>query len=144
MATVLADPSLFAFIGGSPPSVEELRSRYRRWQAGSDRGGETWHNWIARASADGAAIGHLQATVDESRYEADVAWVVGTAWQGRGLASEAARVVVAWLEATGITGITAHIRPGHRASERVAERIGMVPTPALEDGERVWRRASKG
>ena len=144
MAKVLADLSLFAFIGGGPPSVEELRSRYRRWQAGSDRAGETWHNWIVRVSADGAAIGHLQATVDESRHEADIAWVVGTAWQGRGLASEATRAVVAWLGSIEITGITAHIRPGHRASERVAERIGMAPTIELEDGERVWRRASKG
>jgi RimJ/RimL family protein N-acetyltransferase len=73
---------------------------------------------------------------------ADLAWVVGVPWQGRGYATEAARGVAAWLLERGVTTITAHIRDGHQPSEVVAERIGLVRTDTVEDGEIVWRRAS--
>jgi RimJ/RimL family protein N-acetyltransferase len=143
MAEVLSDPALYEFTGGSPPTIEELRARYERWLHGSGRAGEAWHNWVVRARADGAAVGHIQATVREPPGAAEMAWVIGTERQGRGLASEASRAVVDWLDASGVGTIDAHIKPGHRASEGVAERIGLAPTAELVDGERVWRRTSK-
>ena len=71
---------------------------------------------------------------------AEVAWVIGVPWQGRGYATEAAQALVAWLEGVGVTTITAHIHPDHEASAVVASRAGLSPTTELEDGERVWRR----
>ena len=73
-----------------------------------------------------------------------VAWVIGTAWQGRGYASEAALALVGWLSGQGVTVITAHIDPRHAASARVAERAGLVPTAYEIDGERVWRISRAG
>jgi RimJ/RimL family protein N-acetyltransferase len=140
MAGVLADPSLYAFIGGAPPTPADLDERFARWSRGSPRPGEEWHNWIVRLRDDWAAIGHLQATVLGRGREADVAWVIGTPWQGRGYAGEAARAIVAWLEAGGVRTITAHIRAGHAASERVAAAAGLARTDEIEDGEVVWRR----
>ena len=71
---------------------------------------------------------------------ADVAWVVGAEFQGRGYAVEAASALVAWLRERGVGDIRAQIRPGHAASAKVAERIGLVPTGELDDeGEQVWR-----
>ena len=61
-------------------------------------------------------------------------------WQGRGYAVEAASALVAWLRERGVAEIRAHIRPGHAASARVAERIGLAPTGELDDeGEQIWR-----
>jgi RimJ/RimL family protein N-acetyltransferase len=140
MVGVLADVSLYAVIGGAPPTLGELEDRYSRWADGSPRAGEEWHNWVVRLRDGGAAIGHVQATVTDGGREADVAWVIGTPWQGRGYAGEAARAMIAWLEGVGVSVITAHVEAGHEASARVARAVGLSPTEDLEDGEVVWRR----
>ncbi len=143
MAVVLGDPALHEFTGGSPDSEEALRDRYRRWSLGSGTAGETWLNWAIRVRDGGQAAGHLQATVTDGPggRSAEVAWVVGTPWQRRGYAAEAADVLVRWLTAAGVTSVHACVYPGHRASERVAERAGLELTTEVSDGERVWRRA---
>jgi RimJ/RimL family protein N-acetyltransferase len=140
MVDVLADPALYTFIGGEPPTVDGLAIRYRGWVAGSPRAGERWHNWLIRLRDADAPIGHLQATVLDGDRAADIGWAVGTAWQGRGYASEAAIALVAWLDSIGVTTITAHVHPGNLASARVAERAGLMPTDELVDGEVEWRR----
>jgi RimJ/RimL family protein N-acetyltransferase len=138
MVVVLGDEALYTVIGGRPPSLAELRERYKRQAIGhSPDGSETWHNWILRQRDDDAAVGFVQATVVDGR--ADVAWVISVPWQGRDYATEAARSLVDWLATSGTRTITAHIAPGHRSSEIVAERIGLAVTDQVEDGERVWR-----
>jgi|SRR5688572_3299544 len=144
MVAVLADERLYAFIGGRPPALPELRSRYERLAAGrSADGAQEWHNWIVRLRADHQAIGHAQATITAASSVADVAWMVGSRWQGKGFASEAARAIVDWLEARGVATITAHVHPHHHASAAVAANAGLVATGRLEDGEQVWRRVRR-
>lgn len=141
MADVLADPELYTFIGGEPPTPESLRARYARLAVGrSPDGLQEWVNWIARRAQDGAAVGTVQATVVDGGRRADVAWVVGTAWQGRGYAVEAASALVAWLRERGVAEIRANIHPRHAASAKVAERIGLAPTGETDgEGEQIWR-----
>ena len=140
MVGVLADPDLYTVIGGAPPTLAELDARYARWADGSPLAGEDWHNWVVRLRAGGTAIGHVQATVRAGGHEADIAWLIGTPWQGRGYAGEAARAMVDWLSTSGVATITAHIEAGHDASGRVATSAGLVPTVDIEGGEVVWRR----
>jgi RimJ/RimL family protein N-acetyltransferase len=141
MVSVLAAPALYVFIGGEPPTVEELRARYERQAAGGPAdGSQEWHNWIARRAEDGVAVGTVQATVVGGGHAADVAWVVGAPFQGHGYAVEAAAGMVAWLRERGVAEVRAHIHPEHAASARVAERIGLLPAGELdEDGEQIWR-----
>ena len=139
MATVLADPQLYEFIGGGAPDAARLRELYARWIAGPAREGEAWHNWAVRLTGDGTLIGHVQSTIAEAGMKADVAWIVGTPWQGRGYATEAAIALVGWLREQGVATVTAHVHPRHRASARVADRAGFAPTELLEGGEIVWR-----
>jgi RimJ/RimL family protein N-acetyltransferase len=135
MVAVLADPSLYTFTGGSPPTLKELVERYARQSAGhSPDGSEVWLNWIVVLGEE--PIGYVQATVVGP--EAEIAWVVSPAYQGRGLASEAAAAAVAWLAAAGVTRLVAHIHPDHAASARVAERLGLRATDVVEDGEVRW------
>lgn len=141
MVVVLADPALYAFTGGDPPDLPDLVARYRAWVAGSPRPGETWLNWVVRLEAGGPAIGHLQATVVDDGRAADIAWLIGTAWQGHGYASEAARGLVRWLDGRGVGEITAHIHADHAASGRVAASAGLEPTTEVQGGEVVWRRS---
>jgi RimJ/RimL family protein N-acetyltransferase len=140
MVAVLDGEGLYAFTGGSPPALEELRARYARQAVGrSPDGSEEWHNWIIRGKADGRAVGYVQATIADEGRRAEIAWVVGLRRQGRGYASEAARAVVDWLRARGVVSVQAHIHPEHAASAAVAHRAGLLPTDRFDDGERLWR-----
>ncbi len=141
MVLVLGGEELYRFTGGAPPTLAELRTRYARQVAGrSADGRQEWRNWIIRCQPDGQAAGYVQATIDEGGSRAEVAWVVGLAWQGRGLASAAARALAGWLDARGVTRIQAHIHPQHEASAAVARAAGLAPTGVLEDGELLWLR----
>ena len=141
MVDVLSGEALYAYTGGAPPGVGELRARYARQVAGrSPDGREEWRNWILRRQPGGEAVGYVQATITGEGQRAEIAWVVGLEWQGQGYATESARAVVAWLDARGVASIQAHIHPGHDASAAVARRAGLRPTGRFDDGEQVWRR----
>ena len=136
MAKVLADPGLYTFTGGEPPSVEVLEGRYTRQVAGSGDPGESWLNWVISSLQDDELVGYVQATVTAE--EAEIAWVLGTAWQGRGYAKEAAVGLVAWLQAQGARRIIAHVHPDHAASASVAAAAGLSRTDQFDDGEFLW------
>ncbi|MBV6700611.1 GNAT family N-acetyltransferase [Kitasatospora aureofaciens] len=136
MAAALADPALHAFIGGTPATAEALHTRYTRLAAGSPGPAEAWGNWALRLRADGRLAGYVQATIRPEA--AELAWVVGTPWQGRGLAVEAARALLGHLTAAGVTIVTAHIHPDHHASAAVARALGLAPTDEQQDGETRW------
>ncbi|MEU4671059.1 GNAT family N-acetyltransferase [Amycolatopsis sp. NPDC023774] len=138
MARVLSDPALHTFIGGTPDTPEALRSRYERMTAGSPDPAVTWLNWVIRLRGEECLTGTVQATV--SGAGAELAWVVGTPWQGRGIATEAAQGLVAWLERQAVPAVLAHVRPGHRASAAVATAAGLTPTDEWYDGEIRWLR----
>ncbi|MFJ3882800.1 GNAT family N-acetyltransferase [Streptomyces sp. NPDC090077] len=139
MAVVLGDPALHVFIGGAPESVEELRARYVRWAAGSPDPAVSWCNWVVRLRAEGCLVGTVQATVGGGT--AEVSWVVGTPWQGRGIAAEAAKGLVGWLRERGAGTVVAHVHPDHGASAAVAAAAGLAPTDRRQDGEVRWELA---
>ncbi|RFC74458.1 GNAT family N-acetyltransferase [Streptomyces sp. AcE210] len=142
MAAVLGDPALHAFIGGAPLSAGELRERYGRLVAGSPDPAVSWCNWVLRIRDEGCLAGTVQATVgtDGDGLEAEIAWVVGVSWQGRGLATEAARALVDWLGQWSVRTVVAHIHPDHAASAAVAAACGLAPTDRMHDGEVRWQR----
>ncbi|GAA4220957.1 RimJ/RimL family protein N-acetyltransferase [Streptosporangium album] len=138
MAEALDDPALHTFIGGSPATAGQLRDRYTRMVAGPPAGGDdAWLNWVIRLDGPDCLVGYVQATVTSGR--ASVAWVVGTPWQGRGIAGEAALALTGWLGEHGVHALVATVHPDHAASSAVARRIGLVPTDGRVDGEVVWR-----
>lgn len=139
MAGVLGDPAMYEFTGGQPPTPADLRRRYELLERGtSPDHTEGWLNWIVRL-ADATPVGVVQATVPADLGRAELAWEIGTAWQRRGVASEAAMGMVAWLFARGVWAVEAAIAPGHAASEAVARRVGLVRTDEARGGETVWR-----
>jgi RimJ/RimL family protein N-acetyltransferase len=140
MVRVLSGAELYLFTGGRPPTLAELRARYARQVAGQSADGrQEWRNWIVRRLADRAAVGYVQATIEAAGQRAEIAWVVGSKWQGQGYAKEAATALVGWLRGRGVRTIQAHIHPGHHASAAVARHVGLMPTGQLEDAEQLWR-----
>jgi len=138
--SVLSDLSLYDYTHDAPPvSLSALRERYAYLESRrSPDGTEAWLNWVLREIATGMAVGYVQATVN-SHY-ADIAWVVGTPWQRRGFATEAARALVVWLRCTGVREVRARINPMHTASQRVAANAGLALTRETIEGEDVWLR----
>ena len=141
MVAVLADDRLYEYTGGDAPTLDVLADRYRHQIGGPGRDDEEWFNWIARRIDSGAAVGYVQATVIDER--ADVAWLVGVDHQRQGFAGEAAEAMLAWLVEHGVRMFSAHVAVDHVASARVAERLGMARTSAVDDdGEEVWSRTT--
>lgn len=140
MSQVLADPSLYEFTGGEPPSPEELARRYEAQTRGrSSDGSQEWINLIVTLGPD-QPIGYVQATVPTDGGPTEIAWVIGAAWQGRGHARAAVRLLVDDLAGRGIEHLVAHIHPDHIASQRIAAAMGLEPTDVIEDGEVRWER----
>jgi RimJ/RimL family protein N-acetyltransferase len=151
---VLGDPALHTFIGGRPETLDELRVRYARWAAGSPDPEVRWLNWAIRFDTAERLVGTVQATVTGTQAgtgdagagaqgtvagaRAEVAWVVGTGWQGRGFATEAARGLVAWLLSVGVGTVVAHVHPDNVASARVAWALGLRATGQKQDDEDEW------
>ena len=87
MGTVLADPALHRFIGGEPLSRVALRERYERLIMGSPDPDVVWLNWVIQLRAGGVPGRHgsrRQSSLAGARPVAEIAWVVGTPWQGQG------------------------------------------------------------
>jgi len=129
---ILSDSALYEFTGGTPPASVAALADTIAFRATNDR----WLNWVIRA--DGVAVGHAQATITDSCTY--IAWVIGTQWQRRGYASEAARMLVGFLRERGETRACVH--PRHVASQRVAANAGLRRTEMIEDGEEVWSAAA--
>lgn len=141
MSDVLADPELYDFIGGAPLTARELRSRYARVLAGSPDPEVSWCNWVIRLLDEARLVGTVQATIGPGYPGpvAEIAWMVGTAWQRQGIAKEAVRGLVDWLRRKPVRGVIAHIHPEHRASAAVATATGLKPTGQWHNGELSWR-----
>ncbi|MFJ8645302.1 GNAT family N-acetyltransferase [Streptomyces sp. NPDC093546] len=148
-AEILGDERLHTWIGGTPPTREELERRYRRQAVGhSPDGRQGWLNWMLRRRIDGQLIGTVQATLyrpspdglgpSPDRVEAELAWVVGHAFQGAGYGKEGASTMVLWLRTQGVAGFVAHVHPGHGASAGIASALGMKPTGEVHDSEVLW------
>ncbi len=137
MVVVLSNASLYEFTGGEPPDVETLRRRYEAQVAGPGDTSQTWLNWIIRLGGSRTAVGFVQATV--AGESADIAWVIGAAWQSNGYAAEAAAAMCHWLRGSGVRSLCAYIHPDHLASAGVASSCGLRRTDRIDpDGECIW------
>jgi RimJ/RimL family protein N-acetyltransferase len=141
MLTVLQDRELYVFTGGEPPSIGELRRTYTRQAEGvSPDGAQLWLNWIVHVS--GRPAGYVQATVvpQDDQTVAELAWVIGVRFQGRGLATRSAQMMCTWLQHHGVSHFTASIHPDHVASAAIATRLGLCRSDlTTEEGENIWR-----
>ena len=104
LTAVFEDARMYRFTGGHPDTLERRRARYAEIEAGraNDSDQTAQRNWTVRRRADGHTVGMVQTVFADGGRSAEIAWAVGVAWQGQGMASEAAKAVVAWLETRGV------------------------------------------
>jgi RimJ/RimL family protein N-acetyltransferase len=83
-----SDPQIYEHIGGGPPiSVAELAEQFARRAAGPGSNQARWLNYAVQLQDSGEWIGRLEATIIPQW--AEVAYVFGPAYWGRGYAAEA-------------------------------------------------------
>jgi len=119
MFEILNDPKIYTYLDfPPPPSLEHLQRVYAQLETRrSPDGAEQWLNWIV--VRDGAPIGLVQATISAEGCE--IAYVFGSAYWGRGYATEAVSAMLAQL---GEQKFFANVDEKNERSIRLLERLG--------------------
>lgn len=134
MFQVLSDARVHRYLDQPPPpSLDHLRQVYARLEARRPPDDENvlWLNWVIRPHGQ-EPIGFVQATVP-SPPSAWVAYLLGSAYQGRGYATEAARAMVEHLRLVyGVSCCRATVEVENRSSIRLLERLGFQPATPRE------------
>lgn len=135
---LLADPAIYTHLDEGPPaSLEALRAKFARSEARrSPDGREHWLNWVVFDPA-GTAVGMVQATVTITSDgvhdlvgDTNVAYTIGRAHWGRGLARHAVGQMLAMVAATQAVGVFyIRVDRGNEASLRVATALGFELAP---------------
>jgi ribosomal-protein-alanine N-acetyltransferase len=122
---VHSEPSTFEFIGSGPPqSPDDTRARIARATAHFEEHGFAMSAVVERAS--GRVIGDCGLQLLEGGPEVELGYRLGSAYRGRGFATEAGRAWLAYgLETLGLERIVAVAWPENVASWRVMEKCGM-------------------
>lgn len=113
-------------------SVAATEAWVARVCAGAPAGaGVRWWNFAIVESATGEVCGHLQATVWTGW--AEVAYLLGPAWWGRGLARAAVAWLLVRLAEHGCAEAWAAVHASNRRSRRLLEALGFtLATPRAE------------
>ena len=124
---ILTTPSVLAFIDPNPPTLEELGAEYAIRARGSFYSITTAEQWfnvaICLKDSNSTAIGRLEATSYGGWGE--IAYLLGEAWWGRGLAFEAMQWWHEYLEmAVPETEWWATVHPENQRSIRLLARLG--------------------
>ncbi len=132
MFELLADPALYRFEDSPPTSLEALRGRYEKLETRrSGDGRELWLNWVLREPG-GELIGYVQATVLADG-QAFVAYVLGSAHWGQGLAFEAVTALLAELVALyGVHTVWAAFKRANVRSRHLLERLDFAAATAAD------------
>ena len=127
MFALLQDRAIYRYENEAPPSVEWLQERFRRLESRvSPDGRDQWLNWVVRIGAD-ELIGFVQATIDAGRAAA-IAYVFGSAYWGRGYATEAVSAMLRDLVVHhDVVEYSAVLKRANARSIRLLERLGFEP-----------------
>jgi ribosomal-protein-alanine N-acetyltransferase len=134
MFELLSDESLYEFENQPPASLAALRARFRRLESRrSPDGSQQWLNWVIRLHS-GDVAGYVQATVHRDG-RAALAYVVGSNYWGKGIATKAVRAMMGELGARhGAAEFFAILKAGNTRSRRLLQRLGFITASAGERG----------
>jgi RimJ/RimL family protein N-acetyltransferase len=129
LAAMWADPGVTRHIGGKPATSEESWTRLLRYAGHWELLGFGY--WAIEEKQSGKYIGETGFADYRRVIESDlkdlpeIGWVIASAFQRKGYATEAVQAVVAWGDAHfGNTRTTCLIEPANAPSIRIAEKCG--------------------
>jgi RimJ/RimL family protein N-acetyltransferase len=123
--TALSSPEVGRYLGGADVGdLDDVRRRIEHVLVGPVDADEEWLNFTVR-TLDGTIIGRLEATLHGEW--AEVAWVLGHAWWGMGIGTEAGTWLVEHLrDEFGVGEVWATVHPDNAASIALMRRLGMT------------------
>ncbi len=80
--------------------------------------------WALEDAASGHLVGRAGYYQPEGWPGAELGWLLGRQWWGRGMATEAARAALAQRDRFGIERLISLVRPANERSSAVAARLG--------------------
>jgi ribosomal-protein-alanine N-acetyltransferase len=121
-----------------PEAAEGLR-----WHVSALEQDPTELLWRVRFIVDAATnglIGSINLKGPPTEHgDVEIGWGVIPASRGRGFATEAAGAVIEWaFRAQQVRRVTATVPEENQASQKVARRLGMVPTGETKRGLPLW------
>jgi ribosomal-protein-alanine N-acetyltransferase len=129
LVAMYADPEVM--LGSSGAAVPRTREESQEWLDRTllttcvDIGHVTFR---VDDRASGTFLGRCGLRPDADSPHTALAYAfVRTAW-GQGIATEAARAVLDWGSAEGVTTVVGYVLAGNIASQRVLTKVGMVRT----------------
>lgn len=82
--------------------------------------------WTVVEKTSGEVIGRAGICYREGYEDPELGFVIGVPWQGRGLATEVCRAVLAYADRElGFERVLAFVQPDNMASRRVCRKLGM-------------------
>ena len=134
MAEMLGDASVALYLGGVPATREEswrkLMMAVGQWELLG------FGYWAVETKAGGKFVGQIgfgifeRQIVDVYGELPEMGWIFSPAVHGQGIALEAGRAALDWLQASrGANESWAIISPGNVASLKLAERLGFFRLP---------------
>jgi [ribosomal protein S5]-alanine N-acetyltransferase len=143
----LSDQEMEEFIRNE--TDEGLKAAYSEMLAGCLENPERriWHAlWVLQLNdGSGRIIGSLSFKGLNENGMVEIGYGINPGYEGKGLATEAVSAAVRWAsEQPGVLRIEAETEPDNRASQRVLEKAGFVPSGEMgAEGPRyVWRNNS--
>ncbi len=127
---IYSDPAVVRFLGSVPMPVEStdaMRERVTGWMARNDATRADRMGFWALETHDGTLVGATLLKPLPDAEEVEVGWHLGTAFQGKGYATEGARGAIRHgFETVGLDTIHAVIVRENEPSLAVARRLGMT------------------
>lgn len=121
----------------------ELKKAYTEMLEGCLKHPDQWH-WYAMwmiELRDGTHIGDLCFKGLGASGVVEIGYGILEEYRGQGYAAEAVGAAVNWaLQQPGVTRVEAETEPDNRASQRVLEKCGFLPTGTVgEEGPRFYK-----
>ena len=135
MFAVLCDPAIYEYENEPPPSLDWLRARFAKLEARQSADGQQlWLNWVIRLPTS-ELIGFVQATVRPNG-KAGIAFVLASAYWGRGLARDAVNAMMSELrEHNRVRTFSAVLKRENFRSVKLLERLAFSLATVAEHVE---------
>ena len=120
-----ADEEIYRYLSAQPQTADEVRE----WLSSADESyaDPRTYYWAIEETHSGEVVGELFVdNFGASSRQCEMDWKIGTAFQGKGYAAEAARAAIEYLiREVGFHRIEAKCCTENTASERVMQKLGM-------------------
>ncbi len=120
-----ADEEIYRYLSAQPQTADEVRE----WLSSADEAyaDPRTYYWAIEETHSGEVVGELFVdNFGTSSRRCEMDWKIGTAFQGKGYAAEAARAAIEyWIREVGFHRIEAKCCTENTASERVMQKLGM-------------------